>query len=139
MMIRFDSQKHSSRTPGAGFSLTVEAYTSGQLTVLFLYFLKLFFLFIILFYYLIFSYFGGGGFTESQEWVFLLLFILDLQSVNVKWDILHEKEFVFNYDWILNYDMSFSFLRVKKIGTACSIGTWTFNRNFLSESEHKIQ
>lgn len=78
-------------------------------------------------------------FTESQEWVFLLLFILDLQSVNVKWDILHEKEFVFNYDWILNYDMSFSFLRVKEIGTACSIGTWTFNRNFLSESEHKIR
>lgn len=145
MMIRFDSQKHSSRTPGAGFSLTVEAYTSGQLTVLFLYLILLFFLFIILFYYLIFSYFVGGGvvsrelFTESQEWVFLLLFILDLQSVNVKWDILHEKEFVFNYDWILNYDMSFSFLRVKEIGTACSIGTWTFNRNFLSESEHKIQ
>lgn len=78
-------------------------------------------------------------FTESQEWVFLLLFILDLQSVNVKWDILHEKEFVFNYDWILNHDMSFSFLRVKEIGTACSIGTWTFNRNFLSEFEHKIQ
>lgn len=43
------------------------------------------------------------------------------------------------YDWILNYDMSFSFLRVKEIGTACSIGTWTFNRNFLSEFEHKIQ
>lgn len=64
---------------------------------------------------------------------------VDLQSVNVKWDILHEKEFVFNYDWILNYDMSFSFLRVKEIGTACSIGTWTFNRNFLSESEHKIR
>lgn len=105
MMIRFDSQKHSSRTPGAGFSLTVEAYTSGQLTVLFLYLILLFF----------------------------------LQSVNVKWDILHEKEFVFNYDWILNYDMSFSFLRVKEIGTACSIGTWTFNRNFLSESEHKIR
>lgn len=29
MMIRFDSQKHSSMTPGEGFSLTVEAYTSG--------------------------------------------------------------------------------------------------------------
>lgn len=135
-MIRFDSQKHSSRTPGAGFSLTVEAYTSGQLTVLFLYFFKLFF---FVYYIILLSYFflfRGGG---SQEWAFLLLFILDLQSVNVKWDILHEKEFVFNYDWILNYDMSFSFLRVKEIGTACSIGTWTFNRNFLSEFEHKIQ
>lgn len=146
MMIRFDSQKHSSRTPGAGFSLTVEAYTSGQLTVLFLY-LILFYFFCLLYYFtiLFFRISGGGGvvsrelFTESQKWVFLLLFILDLQSVNVKWDILHEKEFVFNYDWILNYDMSFSFLRVKEIGTACSIGTWTFNRNFLSESEHKIR
>lgn len=144
MMIRFDSQKHSSRTPGAGFSLTVEAYTSGQLTVLFLYFFKLFF---FVYYIILLSYFflflGGGVsrelFTESQEWAFLLLFILDLQSVNVKWDILHEKEFVFNYDLILNYDISFSFLRVKEIGTACSIGTWTFNRNFLSESEHKIR
>lgn len=112
------------------------------------YFYILFYNFFCLLYYFTILFFlisGGGGvvsrelFTESQEWVFLLLFILDLQSVNVKWDILHEKEFVFNYDWILNYDMSFSFLRVKEIGTACSIGTWTFNRNFLSEFEHKIQ
>lgn len=139
MMIRFDSQKHSSRTPGAGFSLTVEAYTSGQLTVLFLYLILLFFLFIILFYYLIFSGGGVGGFTWTFYRITRMSIFVDLQSVNVKWDILHEKEFVFNYDLILNYDISFSFLRVKEIGTACSIGTWTFNRNFLSESEHKIR
>lgn len=47
-----------------------------------------------------------------------------------------KKNFVFNYDLILDYDMRFSLVSVKEISTKCSLCTLTFNRNdVLSESE----